>query len=133
MSDLVSLKSTVCEYCARYHIMKFEVSEAYDLEASWKSTSFPNADRPGCYTFFDAAGTLLYIGKASCGSTIGIRADTYFKWRDDRLEPTGSSGWTGTANVLHTIPVHEAHQAPSLEEYLIEKLNPPENRTGRKP
>ena len=132
MATLSDLENAVREYYARYHIMQFEISDAYDLHASWVSTSFPNAERAGCYAFFDGTGTLLYVGKASCGSTMGRRADTYFKWIENKLEARGSRHWTGTPTILRTIPVHEAHQAPSLEEYLIERLHPPENRAGRK-
>ncbi|NTZ42952.1 GIY-YIG nuclease family protein [Altererythrobacter sp. SALINAS58] len=134
MATLAELKNAVREYCARYHIQEFEISEPYDLHASWQSTSFPFAEKAGCYAFFDEGGTLLYVGKASCGSTIGRRADTYFQWdgKINKLARTGSESWTKVPAILHTVPVHEAHQAPSLEEYIIEQLDPPANRNGRR-
>ena len=114
MANFSDLENAVREYCARYHIWLFRISEPYDLYGSWQTTSFPYAESTGCYAFFDEAGTLLYIGKASCGSTIGRRADTYFEWRDDALQSSGSQHWKGRATTLRTIPVHEPHQAASL-------------------
>ncbi len=134
MTTLQELTDRVRAYCATYNLDGCTISDPYFVHEQWQSTSFPNAEKPGCYAFFDDCGTLLYIGKASCGSTIGRRAATYFKWGIDKPEELGRTGcayWTGIPTVLHTIPVEEAHQAPSLEEYLIEHLHPPENRTGR--
>jgi hypothetical protein len=74
--NLDDLRKAVGRYCSRYHIPQFEVSEAYDLRNDWKNY-FPHTERCGCYAFFDENMTLLYIGKASCGSSIGTRAGTY--------------------------------------------------------
>ncbi|MCB2087289.1 MAG: hypothetical protein KDD98_00470 [Sphingomonadaceae bacterium] len=111
--------------------MTFPISRLYDLEAEWDSTSFPYAGRKGCYAYFDESEQLIYIGKASCNSTIGIRASTYHRMENGKLIATGGSHWPKAAKWLVTIPVHEAHQAPSLEEFLIEVLAPPANVTGR--
>ncbi|MDG2004839.1 MAG: hypothetical protein P8J20_16065 [Novosphingobium sp.] len=133
MADLDRLKRAVCHYCSRYHILQFEVSEAYDLHSQWQTDYFPHTEEKGCYAFFDEGMDLLYVGKASCNSSIGARAGTYLQWdkSDNCLKQTGSDHWDSRPFYLFTIPVHDAHQAPSLEEYLIETLDPPENRAGR--
>ena len=134
MSTLSDLQNAVREYCDRYHIDHFPVSDPYDIKASWTSTSFPYAGKTGCYAFFDDDAELAYLGKASCGATIGRRAATYF-WLNPETEKVEYTGWPDAwerVTVLHTIPVHEPHQAPSLEEYLIERLHPKYNRNGRK-
>ena len=134
MATLSDLENAVREYCARYHIKQFEISDAYDLHKQWQDDYFPHTDSAGCYAFFTEGGDLLYVGKASCGNSLGHRIATYLKWNKSsgELDRTGSWHWTGEPKILRTIPVHEAHQAPSLEEYLIERLHPPENRAGRK-
>lgn len=133
MAGLGDLKNCVSEYCTRYNIAEFEVSDGYRIHRDWPA-DFPHGARPGCYAFFDDGGTLLYLGKASCGANIGRRAGTRFRWNKEKecVEYTGWKKAWEHVTVLHTIPVHEAHQAPSLEEYLIERLHPVHNRSGRK-
>ena len=105
------------------------LSERYDLHKQWNTTSFPNAANAGCYFIFGRDGTLLYVGKASLGSTVGRRLSTYFHWNtDDEVLAHSHDGWEDSQpSFVRTIPVLKAYQAASLEEFLIDRLQPSHN------
>lgn len=93
-----------------------------DVEASW-----PNANLPGVYAFFDADMTLLYIGKASCMTVLGKRLGQYF-YADGALR-TKMEKFADTRFVCTiAVPSDRAFEAPSIEEYLIYSLNPELNQ-----
>lgn len=128
-NDAARVQACVDEYCSRYGINPApRLTSPYDLQRSWLSETIPNADKAGCYFIFDEAGGLLYIGKASLGSTIGRRVATYFFWdkAGDRLA-SRHEGWTRFPAVVRTIAVEQPYEAASLEEYLIMKLQPRDN------
>lgn len=129
-----SVRTAVEDYCKLHGIGAFSFSEVYDLQNDWFKSTFPNSGRAGCYVFYDETGKLVYIGKASLNSNLGFRIGTYFH-RDkvrDVTEPRPGQKWKTPLppRYLQTIPVDEPYQAPSLEEYLILKLQPPGNTSG---
>tara|TARA_B100002019_G_C21267099_1_gene600007 strand:- start:1926 stop:2165 length:240 start_codon:yes stop_codon:yes gene_type:complete len=68
------------------------------------------------------------------------RTNEFFErhWRDTQIaQPgilTGSGGAELGVNRLATIgfPADYGYLAPALEDYLIERLNPPANRVGKR-
>lgn len=95
-------------------------------ELCWPKT-WPNADRPGVYLIFSKELELLYIGKAA---VIGSRLGVYFQYDHDGLRGCKVvHDWSVPPALVVTVALGEAFEAPSLEEYLITELNPPDNKT----
>ena len=107
---------------------KLEISDLYDLDKDW-TNSYPNASLPGIYVFFDEIGDLLYIGKVSRKNVLGKRLSAYFGHDDKggwKLHKPHEWEQYGCPKYICTIPlpVDRSFEAPSIEEYLISKLNP---------
>ncbi len=117
---------TACVQMHRFGVSA--LSDRYDLNADGPDKVFPEAKATGCYFIFDADDRLLYIGKASLKSTIGRRLSTYFRWKADRLE-VRHSAWSPDKEptFVRAVSVAEPYQAASLEEYLIDRLQPSQN------
>ena len=127
------VRDAVEEYCRLHGIEPFIPSELYDLQSDWTKRQFPDSGAPGCYAFYDEQGTLLYVGKASMAHNLGSRVASYFR-RDNTAGVTipRHVGWKALPpRYVQTIPVRKPYEAPSLEEYLIGKLDPPDNTRGR--
>jgi hypothetical protein len=108
----------------------FPDDDPYDAVESRWNDEYPNADRKGVYLIFGRTGTLLYVGKASLGSSIGGRLGTHFAGtKQCRLL---SADWTERPAYVATIavPPDMSFEAPALEEYLIRSLSPRDNRLG---
>ncbi len=105
-----------------------EEPTAITVTADWPAT-WPNNGRPGVYFIFGAEMQLSYIGKTF---DFGWRLSQHFKWSEGRgkgvCQPQGT--WKIRPMFLATLPVIESFEAPGLEEFLISKLNPPDNRNG---
>jgi hypothetical protein len=129
--DTTEAREVVAEYCRLYGIAPpFEMSEIYHLTAENWRNPIPFTNNAGCYFFYSEDGTLLYVGKVSLGSDLAGRITGYFK-----SSPTFGpvhDGWSMPPRYLQTLKVRDPHEAPSLEEYLILKLQPPDNRLGRR-
>ena len=139
---LAQVKRYLDEYQEKYRrpgLPALELSGVYALfpeegladfvESRWNDP-YPNADRKGVYLIFGNTGLLLYIGRASMGTTIGGRLGTYFAGKTEcRLL---STDWTERPTYLATIAVPPglSFEAPALEEYLIRSLNPCDNNLG---
>ncbi|WP_227421945.1 GIY-YIG nuclease family protein [Pacificispira spongiicola] len=111
--------------------MNLRWSEPWDIQCNFDQT-WPNNGRPGCYAIFDRDLKLLYIGKTI---NFGKRLGEHFKV--DPTDPTRKRGlpktteaWSPKAHYVLTVALDHAYEAPSLEEYLIEKLQPCGNRMG---
>lgn len=116
-------------YCSKYNIEpRFQLSPIYALTSeNWKN-SIPFHLDQGCYFFYAEGGALLYIGKASFKNDLAGRVVTYFRTR-----PTFAlrhDSWIKPPAFLRTVKVNFAYEAPSLEEYLIQELQPAQNRLG---
>jgi hypothetical protein len=127
------VQEKVEEYCGLYRISPaFELSELYDLQSDWRENKeFPFARDKGCYVFYSDKHELLYIGKASQRNTLGSRIASYFRWDLSRtyIEPR-HTGWTFPPRYVQTIKTNHSFEAPSLEEFLILKLEPQDNTSG---
>lgn len=99
---------------------------AKDALIGWPA-DWPFGGRPGVYLIFDATMDLRYIGKAS---VLGRRLSQYFYYesgRGSRCVVRNPSGWKKLPAFIAAVAVTKTFEAPSLEEYLITTLGPPEN------
>lgn len=104
----------------------FPEDDSRNSKYSWPNT-WPNNGLPGVYFIFDENLTLLYIGKAK---NLGSRLSSYFMYESDRSCRVKQTGWRVKPHFLVTASVEKFFEAPSLEEYLIEKLQPSHNSIG---
>ncbi|MAI30346.1 MAG: hypothetical protein CMM07_01590 [Rhodopirellula sp.] len=100
--------------------------ESKDSEYAWPSI-WPNNGLPGVYFIFDENLSLLYIGKAK---NLGRRLSSYFSYASDRSCRVKETEWSVKPHFLVTASIGEFFEAPSLEEYLIEKFKPSHNTVG---
>jgi len=127
--DIDKLEQMVECYCLAYRNPKLDllkVSDVYKLENDWKEP-WPNAESVGVYAIFGKTG-LLYIGKASLNSSIGIRLSSYFKGNG---VPNKNHNWTDNPTYIVTIATKFSWEAPALEEFLILQANPIDNSIGK--
>jgi len=93
---------------------------AANPDASW-----PGNEHAGIYVIMDERKDLLYIGKASFGSTIGRRLNQRFnaKWMPVTQESEG-------CRFLTTIPLPRGHEfeAPAIEEFFLKRLTTKNNK-----
>lgn len=87
-----------------------------------------NADKPGLYFLFDQTQKLLYIGKASFGSNIGVRIGERFSSKDCSCIDPRFEAVTCLATIA--LPRDRAFEAPSIEEFLISHIKPQLNTIG---
>jgi len=90
-----------------------------------KDEYWPHATLPGVYVIYDYKHRLLYIGKASLSSTLGIRIAKHHK---DRTQ------WSKYGRLfVRTIPLPRtrAFEAPALEEFLLSRLDTISNSHGQ--
>jgi hypothetical protein len=146
MHTLRDVQRELAEYERRYRHpdqLPLTISGLYDLfpgqptpasaltERRWPQT-WPNADGRGVYLVFDHELSLRYIGKASMRSSIGARLGTYFGYAEDRSCKILHTGWRVQPRFLVTVAVPDETpwEAPAIEEYLIKRLQPPDNSVG---
>jgi len=121
----------------------FEIAAPYDLfpekgggvfvcENRWPK-SWKHPLRAGVYAFFSEDAALLYVGRASFRSSISARLATYCGYQEgpERLCKL-SNRWNQLPRYVVTVAVPDQtkFEASALEEYLISKLQPPENSVG---
>ena len=141
VSDVGRIKSVVREYHESYRhsdLPNLSVSELYCLDKRlsegvpddhvWPAR-WPQAARPGVYFLLGAERKLLYIGRAD---NLGTRLSNYFRYGEDR-QCVPKDDWADRPPCfLLTVAVAEKFEASSLEEYLIDRLDPPTNVRGRR-
>jgi hypothetical protein len=113
-------------YCEKHrnpHLPPFIIHKPHDMK-SWYAT--PESSKQGCYVFYSKDGEVLYVGKASLSASMGSRLAAH-----DRRIPR--SQWRERAAFVQFVSVTEPFEAPSLEEFLIERLRPTGNVRGPKP
>lgn len=130
--DTTGTGKAIETYCSKYNIEpRFELSPIYALTTdNWKN-SIPFHLDQGCYFFYAEDGALLYIGKASFKNDLAGRVITYFRTRP--MFELRHDGWIKAPAFLQTVKVNFAYEAPSLEEYLIQELQPAQNKLGIRP
>src|SRR5512136_1476358 len=79
-------------------------------------TAIPHS--PGCYLFSDAAGTILYVGKAK---DLRKRVTSYFQKKDHDIKTKNLVALIASADLMVT---HTETEALLLENNLIKKHQP---------
>ena len=121
---------------------RFDISLPFDLfphvgppclkcDQVWPGI-YPHASRAGVYLILDDQARVLYVGKASMRNDIGSRLGTYFGYAVDRTTCNVRGSWTNQPRfvVAVDVPVDSLFEAPSLEEFLIDRLQPVDNQRG---
>ena len=129
MTDEQLLFTYVAEYIARYFAGNSNIPQLSErhtagdkgVKGAWEGTS--QAAGPGVYVAFTAEGKALYIGKSSNNKTIGSRL-VRFRYH--------GFPWENTPEYIRMISVSESYEAPSLEEFLISKIETSYNVVGRR-
>jgi len=135
MSTLADVSQAIKELNEKFPRpgISLAVSHIYDLRTSFAS-SYPNVLQPGIYIMMDSQGTVLRIGTASGGRTLGDRLGDYFKW-GDRAVGSGiaiNSEYGGVCFVVTIgLPKDRAFEVPAIEEYLLSRVDAPLNRPLR--
>lgn len=124
-------------------LARFDIADPYDLFPERGSASLPCEGqwpaswayplRAGVYAFLSENAKLLYVGKASFRSSISARLATYCGYQERRSGPCKlSNRWKGSPRyvVIVAVPEESRFEASALEEFLIWKLQPPENSVG---
>lgn len=146
--DIDRIEKAVEEYAASYRradLPQMEVSRPYalfpdeeepQLEVAWRwPEPWPNGLSRGVYFVLARGGGLLYVGKASIKATIGSRLAHWFQTeKATQACKVVHPGWTDKPMYVATLAVADdmSFEAPALEEYLIQKLSPPDNVRGRR-
>ena len=123
-------RNSVEAYCKKYSISpSFQLSKFEDIDQLYTSgAQWPFGSVAGCYAFFSEEQHLLYVGKAA--AAIARRTGSYFRWDETRTFISPIGNWTKRPKYLLTVKVNEPYEAPSLEAYLIDMLQPPDNEIG---
>ncbi|WP_233882089.1 GIY-YIG nuclease family protein [Paraburkholderia flagellata] len=89
-------------------------------------TSFPNSSYAGVYFMFDRIGRLLYIGQSA---GLGTRIGSHFGWNENRTAGVAREARFQEVHHIRTIglPPENAFEAPAIELWFIQRLNPPLN------
>lgn len=94
--------------------------------------NFPNPDAAGVYLIFSMQRSLLYIGSTT--RRLNRRLADYFGYFSGRSGPCKikdmAPPWKTRPCFVRTIAVTNPSEAPDLEGYLIDALQPPDNTRG---
>lgn len=118
-----TVTALVAEYCAEYRnpaLCQFTVCDVRPWKGWWQSEE---SFQPGCYIIYAHNGEPIYLGKASLKATMGSRLAAHERSKDSR--------WADAAFVQMII-VGEPFEAPSLEEFLLNKMSTRENLVGHR-
>ena len=120
----------------------YKVSGIYDLfpesrnsieaiEHKWPDT-WPNSSDAGVYALFCEDMALLYVGKSSMRNCLGARLSSYFGFSSEgACRINGDWGINPKYLITIAVPSDATWEAPALEEFLIQRLNPLLNINGR--
>ena len=150
MADFSEVKKELGRYCRHYRHPKLppvQVSGLYalfpekyaqlpkEVIARWPDDDWPNAEMPGVYILLDSKLTVRYIGRTSMWSSLKTRLSAYFRYADPvskRCKIPPEHGWDVKPEFVATIgvPFKTGFEASAIEEYLIARLQPPDNTIG---
>jgi hypothetical protein len=101
-----------------------------ELAGKWPEV-WPNTASPGVYLIFDGGLNLLYVGKAQ--NQLGYRLSAHFQGGKTAPACRIVEQWSQRPAYVATVPFPESSwfEALALEGYLIEKLDPPDNKIGK--
>ncbi|MEQ8178344.1 MAG: GIY-YIG nuclease family protein [Amphiplicatus sp.] len=130
MNSLQQLTEKLDEYQRLYGKVVSDKSEdMISIESVFNPPqSWDLGSQFGVYCIYDQDRELLYIGKASCASSIGSRLTYWFGIKT--FSPRGN--WRTRPAFFFCIATTHHWEAPSLEEFLITELSPRENAISRK-
>lgn len=111
----------------RMNLLK--ITGRYDIKNDWPNI-WPDNESPGIYILLDEESNIHYIGKSSV--SIGSRLSSYFFYGTEKE----AKAYYEELNIIRyiwtiSVPFERAFEVSSIEEYLIQKLNPPINRIGK--
>ena len=126
--------SLVNAYNQKYNT-SFEADRLYELfpvgdgKYGFKENSWPCNGKAGVYLILDENKNIIYVGQSS---SLSYRFYQYFK-DEDGVCVVRSSYWTATPHFIVAIaaPDDAKYERLSLEEYLIERLQPSDNTRGK--
>lgn len=135
MATLDNAISLIQVYIDRYKV-KLEVTEPFDLfpenseKYSIANNSWPGNHRAGAYLILNPEFEVIYIGQSD---SLGRRFSQYFKSCGGKCEIIHPHSWNGLPRYIVSVvvPKKEQHIRLSLEEYLIQGLDPIDNIRGR--
>lgn len=129
------------------YIKDAQVSGLYDLfpdenlpdnlpiTGTWPDR-YPHDDKSGLYFIYSEKLTLLYIGKSTgSNSSIGGRLGSYFKYVDYPNDKRCMirHNWKDRPRFINCVapPEDLLMETESLELFLVNKFNPPDNTSGK--
>ncbi len=140
MSTVESIEAALTEYHERFRhpsLQKLKPSGLYQLfpeegvnrkaQYHWDDR-WPDSEHPGVYFVLCDDLGLLYVGKTN---NLGVRLSTYFRYAKATRSCEIKGPWKVRPSYLLTAKVCEHFEASSLEEFLIAKFKPPENKLGK--
>lgn len=117
-----------------YSLFPEEGTGSIPVERSWPDT-WPYNERQGVYVIFGQdCSEPLYIGKASMNNFLGDRLSDYFGYdKPARRCRIKDINWSERPMYIVTVPVPMgmAFEAAALEEYLIGRFQPADNKRGK--
>ena len=128
-------KKLVENYNSKYNT-SFQLYQPYKLtrcsdgEYGFENSQWPCNGKVGVYLILSDDDDVIYVGQTR---SFGYRFYQYFKDDDGTCVPR-SPYWTKTPKTIVAIPAPNdaKYERPSLEEYLIENLNPCDNTRGKR-
>lgn len=147
MTDYNWIKRLIKSYSKNFRknsLPKLQIGDLYDLspekgrvnkhaKLNWEDDEWPNGDKAGVYIFFDNNLDIIYIGKASMNNTLSARLYSYFRYNKKTEScKIKHNGWRNKPRYVLTIAVPDemSFEAPAIEEYPIQEMQPKDNTIG---
>ena len=132
--SLAEVRSLIDAYNVKYNTnfvleKKYKLFPSEDGEYGIKEYSWPGNQKAGVYLILDELDNIIYVGQSS---SLGRRFYHYFKGSDGVCTYREGS-WSATPKAIVAIvaPDDARYERLSLEEYLIERLQPADNIRGK--
>ncbi len=121
MANPQEIEELMKDYCLtqRHPDLPPFVFGQHQTRTNWEGTDL--SYKAGCYVIFNRAEEAIYIGKASFKATMGTRLKAHNRKKDDK--------WN-EAVFVRMIEVTQPFEAPSLEEFLLNRITTKYNKVG---